>query len=265
MFGQRLVSGIILLGAMIGIVVFNEYILLTALGIISLIGLFELYRTSKIEKTPLAILGYLVTILFYVILFLEKNEYAMELIILFLMVLMICYVFTFPAYEIEQVTISFFGLFYVSMMLSYIYQVRMLDNGLIMVGLIFIGAWGSDTCAYCVGVLFGKHKLPSKLSPKKSIEGSIGGVVGAAIIGVIYGIVLKDEISLVSNPVLAFGIIGASSSVIAQIGDLAASAIKRNHNIKDYGTLIPGHGGILDRFDSIIFTAPIVYFLAKIL
>jgi phosphatidate cytidylyltransferase len=157
---------------------------------------------------------------------------------------------------------GFFALFYVSIMLSYIYQVRVLEDGHILVWLIFIGAWGSDTCAYCVGMLFGKRKMAPKLSPKKSIEGCIGGVVGAALIGYIYALILGSKMVGIDNPRLLFAIIGASASVISQFGDLAASAIKRNFDIKDYGSLIPGHGGILDRFDSIIFTAPIVYYLS---
>ncbi|NLP34889.1 MAG: phosphatidate cytidylyltransferase, partial [Clostridiales bacterium] len=154
---------------------------------------------------------------------------------------------------------------YVGVMVSYIYQVRMLEDGGLLVWLIFIGAWGSDTCAYCVGKLLGKRKLAPKLSPKKSIEGSIGGIVGAAVIAFIYATIFKDNITGIENPQIVFAIIGAASSIISQIGDLAASLIKRNYDIKDYGKLIPGHGGVLDRFDSILFTAPIVYYLAVIL
>src|SRR5690606_15027989 len=96
----------------------------------------------------------------------------------FLLLLMALYVITYPKYRIEQVMTAFFGLFYVSIMLSYIYQVRILEDGAIVVWLIFIGAWGSDTFAYCAGMLFGKHKIAPKLSPKKSLEGCIGGVIG---------------------------------------------------------------------------------------
>ena len=127
-----------------------------------------------------------------------------------------------------------------------------------MVWLIYIGAWGSDTCADCVGKLIGKHKMPSTLSPNKTIEGCVGGIAGAALIGFLFALgFYRDNSTLWWQ----FAIVGAVSSVISQIGDLTASAIKRNHDIKDYGKLIPGHGGILDRFDSIIFTAPIVYYL----
>ena len=93
------------------------------------------------------------------------------------------------------------------------------------------------------------------LSPKKSIEGGIGGVVGAALLGYLYG-------TFFTPSAMGCAVFCAAGAVLSQIGDLAASAIKRNHNIKDYGHLIPGHGGILDRFDSVIFTAPVIYILA---
>ena len=109
-------------------------------------------------------------------------------------------------------------------------------------------------------MLFGKHKLAPVLSPKKSIEGAVGGVAGAALLGLAYGLVLGTHMEEFDNPVVACAISCAIAAVISQIGDLAASAIKRNHDIKDYGHLIPGHGGILDRFDSMIFTAPAIYF-----
>lgn len=156
---------------------------------------------------------------------------------------------------------TFFGLFYVAIMLSYVYQARELPQGAFLVWLVFICSWGCDTCAYCVGVLIGKHKMAPKLSPKKSIEGAVGGVAGAALIGALYALAV-NHFAQVGAPVGMYAAIGAVGGLISMVGDLAASAIKRNHNIKDYGKLIPGHGGILDRFDSVIFTAPIIYYMA---
>ena len=177
-----------------------------------------------------------------------------------LVVLMFVYVFSYPKYHTEQMLAAFFGVFYVSVMLSYVYQTRMLPGGAYIVWLIFLCSWGCDTCAYCAGMLFGRHKLAPVLSPKKSIEGAIGGMVGAALLGAFYGAVFGTHMEEVGNPVIACCAACAIAAVISQIGDLAASAIKRNHDIKDYGNLIPGHGGILDRFDSMIFTAPAIYF-----
>ena len=265
MFVKRLISGVILLAVMIALVAAGGNVLLAAIGIISIIGQFELYRAVKLEKSLPAMVGYAATIGYGIMLYFGLYDWLMIASMIYLVVLMAVYVITWPKYVTEQISMIFLGFFYVTVMLSFVYQVRISRTGLMAVWLIFIAAWGSDTCAYCVGVLFGKHKLPSKLSPKKSIEGCIGGVAGAALIGLIYGAVFNERITGVANPAVAFAIIGGVGSVIAQIGDLAASAVKRNHDIKDYGTLIPGHGGILDRFDSIIFTAPMVYFLVHIL
>lgn len=265
MFKERLISGIVLLVIMISTIIVGGNVLFALVTAISLIGLMELYRVVNLHKTVLGFVGYAFSLVFELLLFYGKQEYFTLLFVAFLLVLMACYVLAYPKYRSEQVTHVFFGVFYVTVMLSYIYQVRMLQDGFYMVWLIFIGAWGSDTCAYCVGMLFGKHKLPSKLSPKKTIEGCVGGIIGAALIGMIYAAIFKTQITEITSPVLAFAIIGAAGSVLSQIGDLAASAIKRNHEIKDYGKLIPGHGGILDRFDSIIFTAPIVYILLQFL
>lgn len=265
MFKTRLISGVILLAVTIFLVVQGGNFLFVASLIISLIGMMELYRIIKVNRKALGIVGYVAGVLYYLLLYFNLQQYHLMLAIFFLMALLLIAVFRFPDYKTEQIALSYMGLFYVAMMISYIYQVRKLEDGALLVWLIFIGAWGSDTCAYCVGMLLGKHKLAPKLSPKKSIEGSIGGIVGAALLGFIYASIFKSQIIEVDNPQIAFAIIGGASSIISQIGDLAASAIKRNYDIKDYGKLIPGHGGVLDRFDSILFTAPIVYYLAVLL
>ena len=181
-----------------------------------------------------------------------------------LVVLMVVYVFAYPTYRSEHVMLVYFGLFYVAMMLSYVYLTRMLSGGVYLVWLIFACSWGCDTSAYCVGMTLGKHKLAPVLSPKKSVEGAIGGVLGAALIGVLYALAINKFTSTAIN-VWYYAAISAVGAIISQVGDLAASGIKRNHDIKDYGRLIPGHGGILDRFDSVIFTAPIIYYMALIL
>ena len=148
-----------------------------------------------------------------------------------------------------------------SVMFSFIYRIRITEYGIYLVWMVFIASWISDTFAYFTGVLFGKHKLAPVLSPKKSIEGSVGGVIGSALAGALFGYLFATRVGQEVNLILVCAVLGALGSIISQIGDLAASAIKRNQDIKDYGTLIPGHGGIMDRFDSVIVTAPIIYFL----
>ena len=141
----------------------------------------------------------------------------------------------------------------------------MSEVGIYMVWLILISSWGCDTCAYCVGKLIGKKKIFPVLSPHKSLEGCIGGCLGSALIGVIYGYLVVEKVMPDRHIALIIGVICAFGALMSMVGDLAASAIKRNHNIKDYGNIIPGHGGVMDRFDSMIVTAPMVFVLTALM
>lgn len=264
MFKTRLISGIMLVIVLIATVGLGGNLLYGVLAVISLIGMTELYAVVKVKDRLPGFVGYLAAIAYYVLLYTGQMQYMMLLAIVFLVLLMAVYVFSFPEYVAEQVMTTYFGLFYVAVMLSYVYQTRMLPDGGVVVWLIFLSSWGCDTCAYCVGMLIGKHKMAPKLSPKKSVEGGIGGIVGAALLGVIFAFAMNQWGGAQASP-LQYAIICGVGGMISQVGDLAASAIKRNHDIKDYGKLIPGHGGILDRFDSVIFTAPVIYYLAVVL
>ena len=261
MFKTRLLSGIMLVIILIATVGLGGHVLFGVLAAISLIGLSELYKVVNAEKTAVGAAGYLAAIVYYTFLFLGMTDQMMLFTVLLIVFLMATYVFTFPKYKADQVMTVFFGVFYVAVMLSFVYQTRMLTAGAIIVWLIFLSSWGCDTCAYCVGMLIGKRKMAPKLSPKKSVEGGIGGVVGAGLLGALYAVCANKWMGGDISPLFC-AIVCAVGGMISQIGDLAASAIKRNYDIKDYGKLIPGHGGILDRFDSVIFTAPIIYFLA---
>ncbi|WP_461812875.1 phosphatidate cytidylyltransferase [Faecalimonas sp.] len=265
MFKTRLLSGIVLVILALVTVITGQDLLFGVLLLISLIGMSELYKVVNAHKSFLGLVGYLAGIMYYICIRFGSKEQIVPLVIAFLVLLMAVYVFSFPKYVAQQVMFVFFGLFYVAMMLSYVYQTRMLSQGVFLVWLIFLCSWGSDTCAYCVGMLIGKHKMAPKLSPKKSIEGGIGGILGAALLGAVYALAINKFATGADANILHYAIICGVGSIISQVGDLAASAIKRNYDIKDYGKLIPGHGGILDRFDSVIFTAPIIYYLSVIL
>lgn len=262
MFKTRFLSGILLVIIALATIITGGDVLFATLLMISFIGMTEIYKVLEISGTLLGVVGYVAAVAYYFLLRFEKTDWITMLTIAFLIVIMAVYVFTYPKYRSEQIMLAFFGLFYVAFMLSYVYQIRMLPQGAFLVWLVFICSWGSDTCAYCVGMLIGKHKMAPKLSPKKSIEGAVGGVVGAALLGVLYAVVINRFAAGEAANVVQYAIIGAVGALISMVGDLAASAIKRNHDIKDYGNLIPGHGGILDRFDSVIFTAPIIYYMA---
>lgn len=263
MFIERLISGIILVILTIAAIWVGHPILLGVVCIVSLIGQFELYRVLKLEKSVLGIAGYIATIGYELLLLYNKENYMQVFVFSVMLVFMAIYVILYPKYTFKEIAMVFVGVVYVTMMLSSLYQTRCMDGGIYLVWIVFISAWGSDTCAYCVGKLFGKHKLPSKLSPKKTIEGCTGGVIGAMIIAAIYAYIFKDNLEMHGCSIALFTIVGGLGAICSQIGDLAASAIKRNYQVKDYGTLIPGHGGIMDRFDSILFTAPLAFIFFK--
>lgn len=261
MFKTRLISGILLVIAALLTIISGGYVLFFTLLCISMIGMQELYKAMGIHENRtglLEIVGYLGAVLYYISLLLGFESYGLMAVLVSLILVMFVYVFTYPKYHANQVMAAFFGVVYVAVMLSFILMTRNLSDGKFIVWLIFLCSWGCDTCAYCVGMLIGKHKMAPVLSPKKSVEGGVGGVVGAALLGVIYA-------AATQGPMVEYAVICGIGALISMVGDLAASAIKRNQGIKDYGKLIPGHGGILDRFDSVIFTAPVIYYLAKII
>ena len=178
------------------------------------------------------------------------------MVVLLLSVMVIKY----PKDSIIDVALTLLPVFYTSLLFGFIAMTRDVEHGSFWVWLIPISAWGSDTFAYFTGLTMGKHKLAPQLSPKKTIEGSVGGVIGAGIIGYIYTLIYTTYSAVQLSEYMVLVVIAVMLSAIwSQIGDLAASAIKRYFKEKDFGYLLPGHGGILDRFDSLLFVAPVIY------
>lgn len=289
MFWKRFVSGVVILIVTLGLGLLGGPVLCVSLCVVSCIGFIEFTKAAKVREeghrfNALECIGLFTIIFYYILLLLDdkmipwpemvKGWFLSELgmvnhftiiALLIFSIGFICilgaYIFSFPKFNINQVAKAIFGIIYVGLMLSFIYCTRSLPNGIYLVWMAFIPAWVCDTCAYFSGMAFGKHKLTPVLSPKKSIEGSIGGMLGATIAGGLFGwlYVTMNHVELYN--IFVFAGISFIGSIVSQCGDLAASAIKRNNEVKDYGKLIPGHGGILDRFDSVIFTSPMVYFL----
>lgn len=261
MFKTRLLSGIVLVILVVGVLYLGGYVTAGAmLLLLSLGGVYELLRIYKLHKSPMGITTYIATIVYYGLLIFDKNELVMPLIILFVLTILGIYVTTYPRFTDKDAMAAVLSFMYVTVMLSYVYLIRDLNHGGALVVMVFVCSWVNDTCAYCVGVTLGKHKMTPKLSPKKSVEGLVGGIAGSVAVGALYGMFFDKQVMALSNAPVIFAVVGGLGAAVAVIGDLAASAIKRNNDIKDYGKLIPGHGGIMDRFDSIIFTAPIIYY-----
>lgn len=164
---------------------------------------------------------------------------------------------------IKDIAITFFGICYISLFLMFIPLIHGMENGKILVWFIITSAWGTDVFAYLVGRLIGKHKF-SKISPNKTIEGCVGGIVGSVSFGLLFAYCF-NQFAGMNFSYIVIALIGFVLSIVGQIGDFAASSIKRYVGIKDFSNLIPGHGGMLDRIDSVIFIAPFAYMLLRLL
>lgn len=161
---------------------------------------------------------------------------------------------------LEKMGSAFFVSVMIPFFLSSFLRIRGMTDGIYLILLPFVAAFCSDAFALFAGLLFGKHKLAPALSPKKTVEGAVGGLLGGALCCVIYGLVLSQFFQ--KTPIYwLLAIYGILGSMVSQIGDLSFSYIKREYGLKDYGNVFPGHGGVLDRFDSVIFCTPLVELL----
>ncbi|MGL5329272.1 MAG: phosphatidate cytidylyltransferase [Peptostreptococcaceae bacterium] len=253
----RIIAGLALIPLVIFLVIGGIPLYIVETIIIS-IALNEFYKAFKVKDiNPLFNIGYI-----FAGYLLIKNTYELDIaysyaLIFALFLISITYLLRLKN-NILDIAITFMGIFYVAIFLDFIVlTIRDFNLGYLYVWIIFIISFATDTFAYFAGYLFGKHKLIPKVSPKKTIEGSIGGMLGSTICCVGFAYTFKLNI-------MTIGIIGFVGSIVAQFGDLFASSIKRYVGIKDYGKLIPGHGGILDRFDSVILVAPFVYYAITI-
>lgn len=258
---KRVISSVVAIPILLAVVIAGGLWFKIAIGLVACIGMYELYKAVSKKLKPVHLLGFVMEIMY--IAFIDKGlsitYFEMFFMAITLLILM-CLIFLHRTNNVIDGAVTIFGFAYVGMLMSCAYQIR--AEHFALVWLPFMCAWGSDTGAYLVGRKIGKHKLAPALSPHKSIEGSIGGMISAAILCGLY-CWLSGKFDLKLIP--AFCLIGVVGSIFGQLGDLAASSIKRYTGIKDYGHIMPGHGGVLDRFDSVLFTLPIIYIFVKIL
>ena len=261
---KRVTSALLGLPMVIIVLLFgNKYVVDVAMAIVAIISLQEYFNAFH-EYKPIKWIGYLVAFLICFI-HLIPTEHLFSYIGLAIPVIIVALFIELIIKDLKisiiDIAITLFGIFYVVLFTMFIPLLAGAEDGKILIWYAVIAAWGSDTTAYMVGKTFklGKHKF-SKVSPNKSIEGCVAGVLGAVILSLIFTVCMNKFMYMDISYVKIL-IISAILSVIGQLGDFSASSIKRFTGIKDFSNLIPGHGGLLDRIDSLIFIAPFAYIL----
>lgn len=259
---KRIISGLIMLPLLI-VILLGRYILFGACFVIGILGVYEFYkgfRAADIHPCfPIAVgsaIGlYALELLIHDFGILDDTGRWFMLWLFATVFACLLYLFRIEERKMEDAMATLIGIVYV---VFFIFHMTLVDRSgedtKILVWLVIFGAFATDVMAYFTGVACGRHKLCPKISPKKTIEGSLGGLAGSIVVCGLFGWFLAHDLFLHCV------IIGALCGVVSQFGDLTASIFKRKMGIKDYGNVIPGHGGILDRFDSVLFTAPLVYY-----
>ncbi len=286
---QRILTGVIGFPIVILLLVLgNKYVLDVAMAIIACIAIHEYFKASKAEIKNLSWVGYILAIGIAFIHIVNTKIALMSLAILVPMILLLLFlhiIISDMKITLKDVAFSLLGIIYVVTFIMFIplvygigdttklsflkdesfvdLVVKNFQNTIVpgkyLVWYIIFTAWGSDTFAYTFGRLIGKHKF-SKVSPNKTIEGCFAGVFGAVLLSIIYTIVINNKLGF-GISYLTIGIAAAIFCIIGQIGDFAASTIKRHFDIKDFSNIFPGHGGMLDRIDSVMFIAPFAFCL----
>ena len=256
--GMPLVVIILVLG--------NTYVVDITFAIVAAMSLHEYFNAFKEKANPVIWIGYVASALIALI-HIIPLEHAMTIVsilipagitLMFLQVIL-----SNMKTNINDIAITFFGICYISLFLMFVPLLHAMENGKLLIWFLIAGAWGTDSAAYLVGRHMGKHKF-SKISPNKTIEGCIGGILGSVGFGLLFAYCFNTYFGMEFSYIKII-LIQIVLSVVGQIGDFAASSIKRYVGIKDFSNLIPGHGGMLDRIDSVIFIAPFAYMLLKLL
>ncbi|GIO26185.1 phosphatidate cytidylyltransferase [Ornithinibacillus bavariensis] len=263
---QRILTAIVALILFIPFVIYGGWPFAVAIYLLATIGLTELLKMHKVEWNSFP--GLLAIIFLWLLLYPATNGIhninlatsTAENIVLFVLLLLAYTVLLKNKFTFDDVGFILLAVLYVGMGFFYFLETRNAVNGLAQIFFTLILIWSTDTGAYFTGRAIGKHKLWPEISPNKTIEGAIGGIILASIVGVIFHLIFPFPFSIVTVIIISIVV-----SVFGQIGDLVESAFKRHYNVKDSGKILPGHGGILDRFDSAIFVFPVLQFILQLL
>lgn len=270
---NRVITSVAILAAMLTVVIFSKFIVYPlALALLAIIATFEVLRVIGSHKIwTLSIPAYLISAAFPLTAYFVDSNNSLEFLLIlaavvfvYLVWLMGVSVFSKGKITFSKVSETLVGVTYVAVSFTSLSLIRYINHnfGVFLVVLVFVISWTCDTAAFAVGSLIGKHKLIPEISPKKTVEGAIGGVVFSALLCALYGLGLDLVIEKIQVNYLYLILFGIILSVVSQLGDLIASLIKREYDVKDYGRIFPGHGGVLDRFDSVLAVSTILLILS---
>lgn len=264
---KRVLTTVLGLPVVIAIILFgNKYLIGVTILLVSICCMHEYFGAIKKVSNPIKVVGY-ISNLFIIGAMLFNQETLMKIIIftvpIILVLLFLKVIITDMKTTFRDVAYTFLGIIYIPFFLMFLEMLRCMENGQLLIGYAILIPWSTDIFAYVVGKNFGKHKF-SKISPKKTIEGCVCGIIGAVIVSSAYIFIINNFLETQYSYVI-MAIVSAILSTISQVGDFVASTIKRFVDIKDYSNLLPGHGGMLDRTDSLIFIAPFVYLIFSII
>ena len=260
---KRIVAALVALPLFFLVVYFTpEWVLPVVFGLLAGLATYEMLHNTGLVTSPVLLICAIglstvsIPLTFYVSLPFVALVVPVAVILFFIAIV------SKGKIQCSAIFGTFFTVIFIPVALGSVVRIRAMEGGASLVLLPFIAAWITDTFAYFTGLAFGKHKLIPEISPKKTVEGSIGGILGCIAVMLAYHFVAQ-EIWGISYRLPLLAIIAAAGSIISQVGDLSMSYIKRGFGIKDYGTIMPGHGGVLDRFDSVLFTAPFLELLLQ--
>lgn len=254
---QRIITGVVAAALFLPIVFYGGFPLVLLTYFLATIGLYELLKMKNLSI--FSVHGFLSVLFLWVLLFPEEYSEIMqsfyyskiEIAVALILLLLTYTVITKNRFTFEDVSFSILSALYVGIGFYFFFETRQ-EGGLVFILYSLFMIWATDSGAYFIGKALGKRKLWPEISPNKTVEGSIGGVLCAVIVAVLFVLFTDIHVSLIG--------ITVALSVFGQIGDLVESAFKRHFNVKDSGTILPGHGGILDRFDSLLFVWPLLHF-----
>lgn len=259
----RVWTGVIGLPLLIIILYTGGFILVMGVSFLAFVGTMEYTRAINKMIRPKINVFLMIVLAIMVMMTIKLDYFFLMPVLLVAFIVIFCYEILSGHVGIQRSSATLMGLIYVPIMFGHLFLFETINKGAYYMWLIFVIAFTTDTAAYFIGKSIGNRKIAPLISPKKTIAGSVGGVVVAGLCTILYGTILSSYFSFVL-PWYLYMIVGVFGSIAGQCGDLTASMIKRKAKMKDFGTILPGHGGILDRFDSILFIIPLIYIFAKL-